>query len=55
MSNQIWTEMDDKCKIALWNLCLCLANKKDYVANLAIKNVIDVRYMQEIDIKSFFF
>ena len=37
-------------KIATWNLCLGLANKKDLVSKTIVENEIDVCVMQEIDI-----
>ena len=37
----------NKIKIATWNLCLGLTNKKDYVS---LMNKIDIYCMQEIDL-----
>ena len=38
-------------KIATWNLCLGLVNKKDYVVNTMNKEKIDICMMQETEIK----
>ncbi len=43
--------MEVNFKIASWNLCLGLANKKDYVEKIMIENRIDVCYQQEIELK----
>ena len=43
--------MEGQIKIASWNLCLGLANKKDYVASMIKENKIDICCVQEIDIK----
>ena len=40
-----------KIKIATWNLCLGLTNKKDYVLQIITVNKIDICCMQEIDVK----
>ena len=37
-------------KLASWNLCLGLANKKDLVSKIIKENEIDICAMQEIDI-----
>ena len=37
-------------KLATWNICLGLANKKDLVSNTILENGIDICVMQEIDI-----
>ena len=38
------------CKIGTWNLCLGLANKKDLVKELLLKEKIDISCVQETDI-----
>ena len=38
-------------KIASWNLCLGLRNKKEYVSNVINENKIDVCCLQEVDIE----
>ena len=38
-------------KIATWNLCLGLANKKEYVVSTIKKEEIDICMMQETEIK----
>ena len=38
-------------KIATWNLCIGLTNKKDYVSQMITVNKIDICCMPEIDIK----
>ena len=43
--------MEGQIKIASWNLCLGLANKKDYVASMIKENNIYICCMQEIDKK----
>ena len=43
--------MEVNFKIASWNLCLGLANKKDYVEKIMIENRIDVCCLQEIELK----
>ena len=40
----------NKLKLASWNLCLGLANKKDLVSKIIKENEIDICAMQEIDI-----
>ena len=42
---------ESKIKIATWNLCLGLTNKKDYVSQMITVNKIDICCMQEIDVK----
>ena len=42
---------ESKIKIATWNLCLGLTNKKDYVLQIITVNKIDICCMQEIDVK----
>ena len=37
-------------KIATWNLCLGLSNKRDYVRNLLIDEKLDILNMQETDL-----
>ena len=37
-------------KLASWNLCLGLANKKDLVSKIILENKIDICAMQEIDL-----
>ena len=38
-------------KIATWNLCLGLVNKKDYVVSTMNKEKIDICIMQETEIR----
>ena len=38
-------------KIATWNLCLGLMNKKDYVSQMLLNEKIDICCMQEIELK----
>ena len=42
--------MTTKCKIATWNLCLGLANKKNMVKHYIKDNKIDVCCLQEIEL-----
>ena len=44
-------KMEDKIKIATWNLCLGLSSKKDYVSQIILNEAIDVCCMQEVDLK----
>ena len=37
-------------KLATWNLCLGLSNKKDVVSQTILSNEIDICVLQEIDI-----
>ena len=39
-------------KIATWNLCLGLVNKKDIVTQIIKEKDIDICVMQEIDVKA---
>ena len=39
-------------KIATWNLCLGLTNKKDYVTEIIKEKKIDICCMQETDVKN---
>ena len=41
-------------KLATWNLCLGLANKKDYVINTIRNERIDICGLQEIEINKDF-
>ena len=43
-------DQTNKMKLASWNLCLGLANKKDLVSKIIKENEIDICAMQEIDI-----
>ena len=42
----------EEIKIATWNLCLGLPNKKDYVAEIMKEKKIDICCMQETDVKN---
>ena len=42
--------MENKIKLATWNICLGLANKKDLVSSIIMENEIDICVLQEIDI-----
>ena len=42
--------MEDKIKLATWNLCLGLINKRDVVTELIKTNKIDICCLQEVDI-----
>ena len=42
----------NKIRIASWNLCLGLANKKDYVSQMILSNKMDICCMQETEISS---
>ena len=44
--------MEDTIKIASWNLCLGLANKKDYVSQMILANKIDICCLQEVEINN---
>ena len=44
--------MNDKIKIATCNVCLGLANKKDYVSEMIMNFNVDVCCLQEVDIKN---
>ena len=37
-------------KLATWNLCLGLSNKKDIVSQTILSNEIDICVLQEVDI-----
>ena len=37
-------------RLASWNLCLGLTNKKDLVSKIILENKIDICAMQEIDL-----
>ena len=41
-------KMEEKIKIASWNLCRGLMNKKDYVSQMINLNKIDICCLQEI-------
>ena len=41
---------NNNLKLATWNLCLGLANKKEMVSQKILEEKIDVCVMQEIDI-----
>ena len=43
--------MNSKLKLASWNLCLGLTNKKDYVTEIIKRNEIEVCCMQETEVK----
>ena len=43
-------KMEGKIKIASWNLCLGLMNKKDYVSQMINLNKIDICCLQEIEL-----
>ena len=43
-------KMSGEVRIASWNLCLGLGNKKDYVSQMIIENRIDICSMQEVEI-----
>ena len=43
---------NNNVKLASWNLCFGLANKKDLVSKIILENEIDICAMQEIDIPS---
>ena len=45
-------EMENKFTIASWNLCLGLANKKDYVSEMIKQLGIDVCCLQEVEISN---
>ena len=47
---QIIFKMNDNFKIASWNVCLGLANKKDVVSKMITENKIDICCLQETDI-----
>ena len=38
------------CKLATWNLCLGLMNKKDIVSRIIMEEEIDICVLQEIDV-----
>ena len=42
--------MENKIKIASWNLCLGLTNKKDYEEEIILRNRIDDCCLQEIEL-----
>ena len=42
--------MQDNLKIATWNLCLGLANKKDYVSGIIRNSKIYICCIQETDV-----
>ena len=44
--------MEDKFTIVSWNLCLGLANKKDYVSEMIKKLGIDDCCLQEVEISN---
>ena len=44
--------MNNTIKIASWNLCLRLMNKKNYVSQMILDEQIDICCLQEIEIKT---
>ena len=44
--------MENKIRVASWNLCLGLNNKKDNVSQMIVEHKIDICCMQEIDVKN---
>ena len=42
--------MENKFKIGTWNVCLGLANQKDMISEIIVKEKIDVCCLQEVDI-----
>ena len=44
-------KMEDPIKIASWNLCLGLMNKKTYVSQTIMNEKIEMCCLQEIDVK----
>ena len=44
--------MMNKLKLASWNLCLGLANKKDYIAHTLRQENIDICGLQECEVNS---
>ena len=42
----------EEIKMAMWNLCLGLTNKKDYVTEIIKEKRIDICCMQEKDVRN---
>jgi hypothetical protein len=43
--------MTEQLKIATWNLCLGVSNKRDYIRQILNEHEIDILNMQETDLK----